>query len=44
MNRITILELIADFAKKVMQYPKGSDGYDPIDEINLKNYLEKLNN
>ena len=38
------IELIIDFAKKVLQYPKGSQGYDPIDAINLQNHIEKYEN
>jgi len=35
---------IIDYAKKVVQYPKGSDGYDPVDMINLKSSLNNLEN
>jgi len=35
------MKLIIDFAKKVLQYPKGSKGYDPIDAINLQSNIEK---
>lgn len=35
------MKLIIDFAKKVLQYPKGSKGYDPVDAINLENQIRK---
>lgn len=35
------IELIIDYAKKVLQYPKGSAGYDPVDAMNLKDNIEK---
>ena len=35
------MAMIIDFAKKVLQYPKGSKGYDPIDEIRLRDAIEK---
>jgi len=35
------IEMIISYASKVVQYPKGSDGYTPVDMFNLKNSLEK---
>lgn len=35
------IEMIIDFAKKVLQYPRGSKGYDPVDEIRLQSAIEK---
>lgn len=32
---------IIEYARKVVQYPEGSKGYDPIDMINLKDAIEK---
>ena len=37
------MDMIVDYAKKVLQYPKGSKGYDPVDAMNLKNAIEKYN-
>lgn len=41
MTKDERVKLIIDFANKVLQYPKGSKGYDPVDEMNLKNAIEK---
>lgn len=41
MEKEKRIEMIIEFAKKVLQYPKGSKGYDPIDEIRLKDAIEK---
>ena len=35
------VENIIEYARKVLQYPKGSKGYDPVDEENLRWNLEK---
>lgn len=35
------IEMVIEYAKKVLQYPKGSKGYDAIDEINLRSAIEK---
>ena len=35
-------KLLADFATKVLTYPKGKMGYDPADKINLNNQIEKM--
>lgn len=36
-----LMELVIEFAKKVLQYPKGSQGYDPVDASNLAYYIKK---
>ena len=41
MEKDKRVELIIEFAKKVLQYPKGSKGYDPVDEIRLKDSIDK---
>ncbi len=41
MTKEKRIELIIDYAKKVLQYPKGSAGYDPVDAMNLKDNIEK---
>jgi phosphoserine aminotransferase len=33
-------ETVIYYANKVLQYPKGSGGYDPVDASNLKNAIE----
>ena len=35
------IERLKVCAKKVLQYPKGSQGYDPIDAINLEDAIKK---
>ena len=35
-------ELLELHIKKVKQYPKGSEGYDPVDMANVEAYLNKL--
>jgi len=35
------IEMIIDFAKKVLQYPKGSKGYDPVDAMRLQRAIEQ---
>lgn len=35
------IQMIIDYAKKVIQYPKGSAGYDPLDIANLRWCIEK---
>jgi len=35
------IAMIAEFATKVLQYPKGSRGFDPIDEFRLRDNIEK---
>ena len=35
------IEIIIDFAKKVLKYPKGSKDYDPIDAMRLANAIKK---
>lgn len=35
-------KLLADFASKVLMYPKGLPGYDPADKINLQNQIDKM--
>ncbi len=42
------IEMIIEYARKVVMYPPGSQGYDPLDRENLKTALrqydeEKLN-
>ena len=40
-----VKDKIIEYAKKVVKYPKGSNGYDPADMMNLQfyvDYLEKL--
>ena len=37
-------KMIIEYATKVVTYPKGSKGYDPSDMINLKYYINKLQN
>ena len=32
---------IIEYAKKVLEYPKGSKGYDPVDEMNLVSQIRK---
>ena len=41
MEKEKRIKMIIEFAKKVLQYPKGSKGYDPIDEFRLKDAIEK---
>ncbi len=41
MTKEDRVKAIIDYAKKVMQYPKGSKGYDPIDTINLRGEIAK---
>lgn len=41
MDKDKRISLIIDFAKKVLQYPKGSEGYDPVDTLNLHSNIEK---
>lgn len=33
---------LVEAAKKVLQYPKGSKGYDPVDAMNLETAIEKM--
>lgn len=33
---------IIEYARKVVQYPKGSSGFDPVDLINLERAITKL--
>ena len=40
-KREHLIEMIVTFAKKVLQYPYGQDGYDPNDEFSLKHYIEE---
>ncbi len=35
------VEMIIDYAEKVMQFPRGSAGYDPVDELNLRDAIDK---
>ena len=35
------LKEILNSARKVAQYPKGSEGYDPVDLINLTHHIKK---
>jgi len=35
------IQMIIDYANKVVKYPKGSKGYDPSDMENLKMSLDK---
>lgn len=37
------IRMIVDYATKVIQYPKGEKGYDPIDVINLASVIDKFN-
>ena len=38
------IKLISDFTAKVLQYPKGSKGFDPVDFENLKYQISKFEN
>ena len=33
---------LVEYAKKVLQYPKGSKGYDPVDATNLQMAIDKI--
>lgn len=35
------IQLIIEFANKVLQYPKSSKGYDPVDAMNLQMQIQK---
>ena len=39
-RRAHLIEMILTYSKKVLQYPRGSKGYDPNDEMSLKDYIE----
>ena len=41
MTKEERIQLILIYAKKVVQYPKGSGGYDPVDMANLEYAIEK---
>jgi hypothetical protein len=35
------IKMIIEYATKVVNYPKGSNGYDPVDMMNLENAIRK---
>jgi len=40
MKKTKRIKMIIDFAKKVLEYPKGSKGYDPVDAMNLEQAIK----
>lgn len=44
MTKQERIKMIIEYATKVIQYPKGSAGYDPVDLVNLEDAIEKYNN
>lgn len=43
MEKEKRLQMILKYAMKVLLYPKGTKCYDPIDEVRLKDAIEKYN-
>tara|TARA_R110000868_G_scaffold204449_1_gene452533 strand:- start:138 stop:281 length:144 start_codon:yes stop_codon:yes gene_type:complete len=41
MDKETRIKMIIEYSKKVLAYPKGSKGYDPIDAINLADAIKR---
>jgi len=41
MTKEDRINLIIEYAKKVLQYPKGNKGYSPVDAMNLENSIKK---
>ena len=41
-DMLEVGKLVVEFAKKVLQYPKGEKGYDPADAMNLQRQIDKF--
>lgn len=41
MEKEQRIELIMEYAKKLLQYPKDSKGYEPVDALCLKLHLDR---
>ena len=42
LDMLEVGKLVVEFAKKVLQYPKGGKGYDPVDAMNLQRQIDKF--